>query len=343
MLYFMKTNQLWAGILLATAIFSANAQTTIQTSGVTSFGVSAGTVGTNNTYYGVRAGNVSAAGTGGNVFIGHDAGRVNTFAATANYNTFLGLATGYNNTKGGFNTFLGGYSGNDNIEGSYNTFLGYRSGFKNTGSSNVYLGFYAGYNSILTSNNTFVGNYAGFSNTGSQNVFLGANAGYNCTESNRLFIDNGPTSTPLIWGDFTNDILKLNGKVGIGLGTTAFPATAGGLDVSAYKLIVNGGILATQVRVATTWADYVFANNYALPKLSEVDSYIKQNGHLPNMPSAKTVEAQGIEVGEMAKMQQEKIEELTLYAIQQQKQIEKQQQELDELKAMVKQLAASKQ
>ena len=114
---------------------------------------------------------------------------------------------------------------------------------------------------------------------------------------------------------------------------------------------IEDRIWAQEVRVRTDlWADYVFAEDYKLSSLKEVEQYISENGHLPNVPSAKQVMEDGIEVGEMTKIQQEKIEELTLYAIAQDKQIdaqqkmlEEQQKQIDELKAAVKALAENKQ
>ncbi|TDP61970.1 hypothetical protein [Flavobacterium dankookense] len=132
-----------------------------------------------------------------------------------------------------------------------------------------------------------------------------------------------------------------NGRVGIG-DFTVFPTTSGGVDVSNYKLFVKGGILAEEVRVSTTWADYVFLKDYKLKSLKEVEQFINDNGHLPNVPSAKQVKEEGIELGEMAKIQQEKIEELTLYIIEQNKVNEKQTQEIEELKQLVKDLIAKK-
>ncbi len=94
--------------------------------------------------------------------------------------------------------------------------------------------------------------------------------------------------------------------------------------------------------LSSQWADYVFEENYDLPKLEEVEQFIKDNKHLPNVPSAKEVADSGIELGEMTKIQQEKIEELTLYIIEQNKINKKQQEEIDELKKQVKLLLESK-
>jgi hypothetical protein len=111
----------------------------------------------------------------------------------------------------------------------------------------------------------------------------------------------------------------INGKTGVG--TTSFPTTIGGANISAYRLFVRGGILTEEVRVRTGWADYVFADDYQLKSISEVETFIKENKHMPNVPSAAQVEEEGISLGEMAKIQQEKIEELMLYIIQQEKRI----------------------
>jgi hypothetical protein len=130
----------------------------------------------------------------------------------------------------------------------------------------------------------------------------------------------------------------------IGIGTSNFTDGA-----DTYRLSVKGKVRAEEVKVYNTWADYVFAKNYDLKPLIEVENYIAQNGHLPNVPSAKEITEKGLALGEMAKIQQEKIEELTLYLIQQNKEIEeqrlfliKQNKEMEELKAQVKALLASK-
>ncbi|WP_443938790.1 hypothetical protein [Pedobacter sp. MW01-1-1] len=103
----------------------------------------------------------------------------------------------------------------------------------------------------------------------------------------------------------------INGNLGIG---TLNPAE---------KLSVNGKIRAREIKVETAnWPDYVFRPEYELPTLAEVEKCIKTNGRLPDMPSAKEVEANGLELGELVKQQQKKIEELTLYLIEQNKRID---------------------
>lgn len=69
------------------------------------------------------------------------------------------------------------------------------------------------------------------------------------------------------------------------------------------------------------WPDYVFGDGFALPSLEQTEEYIKDNGHLPGVPSAKEIEEQGLNLGEMNKILMQKVEELTLQVIELNKQI----------------------
>ncbi len=141
----------------------------------------------------------------------------------------------------------------------------------------------------------------------------------------------------------TNNILFLNdnGKVGVNTANPTANLTVNGTTLigdpasvtlpSGYKLYVQTGILTEKVKVAlintTDWADYVFDKNYKLKPLSEVKNYVEENKHLPGVPSAQELKEQGgIDLSQMAAKQMEKIEELTLYLIQ----LEKQNKELNE-------------
>lgn len=108
-----------------------------------------------------------------------------------------------------------------------------------------------------------------------------------------------------------------------------------GLGVSnpTNKLDVNGTIHAKEVKVdLQSWPDYVFENEYKLNSLEEIEKHIKDKGHLPNIPSAKEVIENGVSLGEMDRKLLEKIEELTLYSIEQNKQIKTLQEENKVLK-----------
>ncbi|WP_333663134.1 hypothetical protein [Chishuiella changwenlii] len=98
-------------------------------------------------------------------------------------------------------------------------------------------------------------------------------------------------------------------------------------DLSGYRLFVKDGIKTERLKVEVAsenqWADYVFKENYTLPTLKEVEQHIQENGHLPNIPSAKEiVKDGGIEQGELNAKLLEKIEELTLYIIELNKEIQ---------------------
>ncbi len=273
---------------------------------------------------GVNAGQF-ASGTGFNTYIGQNAGKgqSGSILNTGSFNTFLGFEAGSRNTSGVANVFLGYSSGKFNTTGSSNIFIGdgVADGMT-TGNGNVFIGSSSG-NENNGNFNILLGNDAGSSTLGSNNIMIGNNAGADLITDNKLIIENLNAANPLIFGDFQADHLKFHGKVGIGGNSTTafgnFPINSGGVNVSAYNLFVKGGILTDEVRVSTTWADYVFCQDYQLPTLQEVEKHIQEKGHLINVPSAKQVEENGIELGEMAKIQQEKIEELTLYIIAQNK------------------------
>ncbi|MBB6129953.1 hypothetical protein [Mucilaginibacter lappiensis] len=92
-----------------------------------------------------------------------------------------------------------------------------------------------------------------------------------------------------------------------------------------YKLAVNGAFIATSatVKLYSNWPDYVFKKDYQLPSLQDVKTYIDQNQHLPETPSAQQIAKDGLNLGEMNKLLMKKVEELTLYLIEQNKRIEK--------------------
>ncbi|GHE75031.1 hypothetical protein GCM10011340_34840 [Roseivirga thermotolerans] len=133
------------------------------------------------------------------------------------------------------------------------------------------------------------------------------------------------------------------GKVGIGNSSPLYQLDVSGTSRFTQKMIVEDDIESKKVKVTATPGsvpDYVFKPDYELRSLPELESYIKANSHLPNMPSAKEVEANGQDVGDMQLKLLEKIEELTLYIIEQNKEVkalkeivEKQSKEIEDLKA----------
>ena len=88
------------------------------------------------------------------------------------------------------------------------------------------------------------------------------------------------------------------------------------------RLSVNGNIRAKEIKVETAnWPDYVFEENYPLISLENLEAHIKEKGHLPGIPTAEEVEADGMALAEMNRKLLEKVEELTLYILEQQREI----------------------
>lgn len=335
----MKTQLLLAGFLL-TGFLTLNTQS-IATSSITSGGLQSGTNGEGNTFYGYQAGMFTNNTThSDNTFIGHSAGRTNT---SGKENVFIGNNSGIDNTIGTNNVFIGYATGSNNTNGNQNAYIGSLAGAFAPGSTNTFIGYSTGRENE-GNNNTFIGIRAGAESRGSGNVLIGANVALSYNIDNEFFIDNKETATPLIWGNFSTSRLKLNGKVSIGSNFGNFPTTTGGVNLNNYSLFIKGGILTEEVRVnlQSAWADYVFQPEYQLPTLTEVEKHIQEKGHLINVPSAAQIAKEGIALGEMIKIQQEKIEELTLYIIEQNKTNEKQAKDIEELKKLVSNLTNNK-
>ncbi|HET7117790.1 MAG TPA: hypothetical protein VFI29_14950 [Hanamia sp.] len=118
-----------------------------------------------------------------------------------------------------------------------------------------------------------------------------------------------------------------NGKIFIGT-----PNANTATQIAPYSLAVNGSAIFTKavVKLNSAWPDYVFAPAYNLPKLDSLEQFIKLNQHLPEMPKASDVEKNGIDLGDNQTILLKKIEELTLFAIEQKKQTEKLQKIVEE-------------
>lgn len=123
-----------------------------------------------------------------------------------------------------------------------------------------------------------------------------------------------------------------NGKIGFG---TTFENGVLPTDFDAYRLYVRDGIRTERIKLdiasAKGWADFVFEKDYKLLPLTEVQQYITQHKHLPDVPSAEELAKKGLEVGEMQKIQMQKIEELMLYLLEQKKEIDTLKQRIAEL------------
>ncbi len=205
-------------------------------------------VNTGTEYFNMDHGVLNITNTGNSVFVGNEAGLNDD--RTNNQNTFVGSSAGTSNTTGENNTSLGYEALYANTTGFRNTAIGYFSlGHLLTGSSNTTLGWWAGKEIITgTSNtcigsdalsqnisgtentalgesagknnqsgvqNTFLGAGAGKDNEGDGNVFIGFRAGWSEVGSHKLYISNTLSSMPLIYGEFDNSLLRINGTLNI--------------------------------------------------------------------------------------------------------------------------------
>jgi hypothetical protein len=117
----------------------------------------------------------------------------------------------------------------------------------------------------------------------------------------------GAASNVLTTPDGQTNVVSVNSSSNVGVGTTN----------PQSKFAVNGTITAKEVKVTQTgWSDYVFAEDYRLLPLDELEAYVGTEKHLPGIPAAKEVEEKGLAVADMLTKQMQKIEELTLYLIQ---------------------------
>jgi len=298
-------------------------------------------------------------------------GQANTalgFAALGLNQSSNNVGIGYNslsaNTSGLGNTGVGYYSLVNNRTGQYNTAIGYQAALADTGLSYaIALGYaatakanqFAISDSIHTIKAKGLPTGTGYVLTdvaGDGNLSLQPSAGLTAAQlallnagiANSWSINGNPINSTAsnFLGTTTNSSLRFRtnnvenmmidsiGRVCIGITN---------VTDNSYKLYVEKGIRTRKVKVdLDAWADYVFDANYKLPSLTDVENYIQQNKHLPDVPSAIDVEKNGVDLGENQKVLLQKIEELTLYVIDQNKKIETLQNQNDQLEQLKKEV-----
>jgi trimeric autotransporter adhesin len=183
------------------------------------------------------------------VVVGDSATSINSLydGVSDGNSVFLGAGSGENDDHTtNFNTGTGVYSLKEVTSGDYNSAFGTEA-LQNitTGTYNVGFGRASLYQNITGNYNVALGANAGFSLTGSGNILIGYNAGFNETAiNNKLFIHNSPTSTPLVYGEFDNSLLRINGTLDIN-NAYQFPITDG----------TSGKILKTNGSGSLSWSD----------------------------------------------------------------------------------------
>lgn len=258
-----------------------------------------------------------------------------TGSGTTNFN----LAEFNNNYNFGYGTALVGTGGQTGVKG--NAFNGDQTGyglygyaFGGTGTSYGVYGTagssgsaYGVYGTTTSGANRWAGYF-----DGKVQVVNGTDAALG---SGGFIINGSTTSTNLVMDN--NEIMARNNGAASTLylnndGGNVNMCYAGGnvrigaSDAAAtgYLLAVDGKVICEELKVqlSDSWPDYVFGEDHDLLNLYELEKSIQENQHLPGVPSAKEIETNGLEVGEMQKIMMEKIEELTLYIIELQHQID---------------------
>ena len=346
-------------ISTANTMFGYRAGASLTSGNFNSFiGVQAGvntTTGTANYMFGTNSGYNNITGSG-NYFLGDNAGFYNT---SGGFNVYIGAnAANGTGVNGNNNIALGFESGQLNVGGSTNAFIGFRA---DAGASNLTNAMAIGANSRVSASNAIV---LGGTGANAVNVGIGTAApatrlevasGTAGSSGVRITGLSSVTSTTAVASRFLTvnaqgDVILANYSPGARTAVTdnlwqangnlLQNANAGGVVIGGgvskmpvgYSLFVSKGILTEKVKVAVKntaeWSDYVFAPNYKLRSLTEVENFVKANKHLPGIPSAQEVVAEGVDMAKMDAKLLEKIEELTLYVIE----LEKKGKEIEELK-----------
>ncbi len=158
-------------------------------------------------------------------------------------NTAIGSSALVNNVEGSRNTAIGSEALSSNTNGSYNVAVGSEANFYNEeGNGNTSIGYQAGKGLVSNQkeHNVFIGYQAGFNTSvgDNDNIFIGYQAGYSEESSDKLFIENSSSATPLIYGEFDNDLLKINGTLELANGALASSLTffeAGGANYTKFQ------------------------------------------------------------------------------------------------------------
>lgn len=318
------------------------------------------TIGMDCNYFAGKAGNTSLTsnnnlGIGCQALISLVSGENNVGLG---YKSLYSTANGSENVGIGYEALysnLGGNWGRHNIgigsqalynsNGTGNVGIGGMALYSSTGvvNGNTALGFNAGYKITTGSNNTFLGNGAGNNNNqkvdATNSMALG-NGAYTTADNQYVYGNTSvayhifPTGNVAIGG--TNPVAKLDIYNNNIYGTDAAIIVRNGDTDADVQFLVKGSgyVVARDILVKTgdIFPDYVFEKNYNLKTLSEVEKYINENKHLPDVPSAKEINNNGLNLVDMDAILLKKIEEQTLYIIDLQKQLIDMQKQIDDLK-----------
>lgn len=315
---------------------------------------------TDITVNGLTVGKGSGTGNVYNSAVGVSALKKNT---TGNYNSAVGYQALSKNTVGASNTAFGFNSLTQLAAGSCNVAVGdWTCSYLYTGDYNTVIGSHISLDDN-TSNTMAIGSYMGIRiySPATGNLLLGSTTdnGLAKLQVNGSVMQTGVTNSllkadangvliPAVAGtDYAaasgsaNYLSKFNSNNVLSNSLVYDNGTNVGIGTAnpQYKLAVNGDIGAKKIKVTqSNWSDYVFDSSYLLTPLMEVARYIKEFKHLPDVLSEKEVIANGIDLGENQAVLLKKIEELTLYGIEQEKSLAENKMKLEELSQLFLQM-----
>lgn len=264
-----------------------------------------------NSFFGYEAGSEDSTAQF-NSFFGHQAGRNNR----GSWNTFVGRTAGLNSYGNG-NCFIGARAGQNNEAGYWNTYVGSFAGKINRGGQrNTYLGEYAGRKSA-GSDNIFIGYHSGQNTSGSGNVFIGYGAGpeRNITpgfpsvdSEDKLHIDQEPTNAPLIYGEFDNNLVRINGE---------FEATGGiaqNSDINAKEDIIpiNYQLILDQI-ASLEISEWQYKDHSAVRHIGPMaQDFYAAFGVGKNATTISSVDADGVAFAAIKALRNENVKLLAL-------------------------------
>ncbi len=359
-----------SGLIICVLTLNLNeikAQIYFGTNTLSATGSSLGTGNTSNSNYTFASGQNSQATNAWSFTHGLAAQAAGQLSASIGYNAYANgsrsSAIGENAKSTGTNTYsFGRYV---NATGNYSFALGNSSTASGLygyvfGVSSQAIGDYSfaiGRYSVTNGDNSYsLGEYLSTSVANSMTIGRGVNSTTKLDNNttNSLIVGFNSDTATLFVGPSTG--VGTFGKVGIatsspirtfdvnGMSHFSDTMSIGTTKTNGSLLAVAGKISAEEVEISltTTWPDFVFSMSYELNTLAQVEEYINKHSHLPNVPSAKEVAEKGINIAEMDAILLQKIEELTLYTIAQQKQIDEQKKLIEEQSRLVEVLIKEK-